>query len=394
MRRALFFLLLLVTKASIYAQEEFIEPARFLSRIPFVQLTGGVILLQGQLGNHADTLNFILDSGSGGISLDSSTVQYFGIKTTKTNKTIRGIAGTRKVDFVYNQRLRLQNFLIDSLDFHINDYSILTSVYGLQVDGIIGYSVLSRYNVKINYDSLYIEFWSKGTMKYPKGGFFIRPQITTLPVTGLQIRDERRVNSRFLYDMGAGLNLMLTTDFIKDSSFLKKKRRLFPKSGEGLGGKIDMNMTVMKEVKVGPYKFRNVPIYVFDDDYNVTSYPYLAGLIGNDLLRRFNCMLDYEHRSFYLIPNTHFWDVFDYSYSGMEFYFVNGRIVVGDISKGSPADKAGLKEGDVVLAVNKNFSQNLSVYKAELQTAGEKVKIVVRRDTQLLEFQFKIISIF
>jgi hypothetical protein len=394
MRKLILIFLLSVLYDASHAQEEFIEPSRFLCRVPFVQLTGGVILLQAQLGDHADTLNFILDSGSGGLSLDSSTVRYFSIKPVKTNRTIRGIAGTRQVDFVYHQKLNLSGFTIDSLDFHINDYSILTAVYGLQIDGIIGYSVLSRYNLKINYDSTYLEFWTKGSMNYPHGGFMLRPQITTLPVAALQIKDERPVMSRFLYDMGAGLNLMLTTEFIKDSGFLKKKRKLFPKAGEGLGGKIDMNMTVIKEIKLGPYKFRNVPVYLFDDRYNVTSYPYLSGLIGNDILRRFNVILNYEKRDFYLIPNTHFYEPFDYSYSGMELYFVNGHIIVGDIAINSPADKAGIQEGDVVMAVNKNFTQNLSLYKAELQQANEKVKILIRRNAELMQFEFKIRSIY
>jgi hypothetical protein len=60
----------------LIAQEEFIEPAsRYLTRVKFTQLTGGVILLQGQFGNFPDTMNFILDTGSGAISLDSTTAQ-------------------------------------------------------------------------------------------------------------------------------------------------------------------------------------------------------------------------------------------------------------------------------------------------------------------------------
>ena len=61
---------------------------------------------------------------------------------------------------------------------------------------------------------------------------------------------------------------------------------------EGVGGKAYMKVTTVREFKIGPYRFRKVPIYVFDDEYNVTSYPYLGGLIGNDLLRRFNLIIN------------------------------------------------------------------------------------------------------
>ena len=375
------------------AQEEFIEQSKFLTRFPFHQLTGGVVLLQARLASYPDTLNFILDSGSGGISLDSTTINYFGIIPTPSNRTIRGIAGIRNVSFFYNQKLHFPRLMIDSLNFHINDYRILTSVYGEQIDGIIGYSVLSRYIIKINYDSSYVEFWTKGSMRYPRGGHLLRPVISTLPVNTLRIKDEETITARFLVDLGAGLNLMLSTDFIKDSSILSKKRKLYAKEAEGLGGKIDMNMTVIKEVKLGPYRFRNVPIYVFEDTYNVTSYPYLGGLIGSDILRRFNIILNYGNRDIYLSPNSHFGDSFDYAYSGIELYFVNGIIIIGDVAKGSPAEKGGVKEGDVVIAINKNFEQNLQNLKASLQNAGNQIKIIVKRGDELMEFQFKVKSI-
>jgi hypothetical protein len=61
------------------AQEEFISPARFLTRFEFHQFTGGLVVLQARLGSFPDTLNFVLDTGSGGISLDSMTAEYFGL---------------------------------------------------------------------------------------------------------------------------------------------------------------------------------------------------------------------------------------------------------------------------------------------------------------------------
>ncbi|HEY6502665.1 MAG TPA: aspartyl protease family protein [Chitinophagaceae bacterium] len=379
----------------IKAQEEFIEPpSRLLTRIPFTQLTGGVVILRALLEDFPDTLNFILDSGSSGISLDSSTVSYLKLVPQPSDRTIRGIAGIRKVGFLYKKKLRFPGLTIDSLDFHVNDYSILTTVYGEQIDGIIGYSVLSRYIVKINYDSLVLDFCSKGTIKYPRGGYLFKPIISTLPVQFGRVKDGTTRTARFLHDIGAGVCLMLSKDFTEDSAVLHKKRKLWAKEGEGVGGSIDMHLTVVKEFKFGPYRFRNVPTYIFDDVYNVTSYPYLGGLIGNDLLRRFNTILNYEKKDIYLVPNTHYRDPFDYSYSGIELYFIEGQIEIGDVAKGSPAELAGLKERDVVVAINNNFTQSLNQYKIALQSANEKIKLIVRRDGELKQIEFRVKSIF
>ncbi|MBD0295990.1 MAG: aspartyl protease family protein [Flavisolibacter sp.] len=392
-RTIFLFLILACLAIRSFAQEEFITPSRFITQFSFRQLTGGVVILNARFGSFPDTLNFILDTGSGGISLDSLTVEYFGLKPTPSDRTIRGIAGLKKVGFLNNQILHFPGLTVEGLNFHVNDYGVLTNVYGEKIDGIIGFSVLSRYIIKINYDSSKIEFWTRGTLKYPRGGYLLKPLITTLPVQELRVRDERTIDSRFLYDMGAGLNMMLSTDFIKDSNLLDKKRKLYVKEAEGIGGKIDMHMTVIKEVRIGPYRFRKVPIYIFDDEYNVTSYPYLGGLIGNDLLRRFNVILNYDKRDIYLMPNSHFNEPFDYAYSGIELYFEDGLIVVGDVAKGSAAEAAGVQEGDVVVGINRNFSQNLQQMKQALQNTGDKARMIVRRGTELMVFEFKIKSI-
>ena len=154
-----------------------------------------------------------------------------------------------------------------------------------------------------------------------------------------------------------------------------------------------MKMTVVKEFRLGPYKFKNVPTYVFDDVYNVTSYPYLGGLIGNDLLRRFNIILNYARRDIHLLPNSHYNEQFDYSYSGIELYFENGQIIIGDVAKGSPAEETGLKEGDVVISIDKNFNLNLQQYKMALQNTGERLKLIIQRGEELIEFTLKIKSI-
>lgn len=386
---------LLLNTNNLRAQEEFVEPpSRVLTRIPITQVTGGVVIIKAQLDNFPDTLNFILDSGSSGISLDSSIVAAFNLKPEPSDKTIRGIAGIKKVGFLYNRKLKFPGLTVDSLNFHVNDYSALSSVYGERVDGIIGYSLLIRYIIKLDYDSLKMEICTKGSIRYPKGGYLIKPILNTLPVQNARVRDEFTYNARFLHDIGAGVCLMLSQDFVEDSILIRKKRKLYPKEGEGIGGKVAMNMTVVKELKFGPYRFRNIPTYIFQDDYNVTSYPFLGGLIGNDIFRRFNVVFNYAKRDIHLVPNTHFREPFDYSYSGIELYYVDNRIIIGDVAKSSPADRAGIMEGDEVIGVNNNLSQNFGQYKIALQATGERVKMTLRRNGELLQKEFKVASIF
>jgi predicted metalloprotease with PDZ domain len=132
-----------------------------------------------------------------------------------------------------------------------------------------------------------------------------------------------------------------------------------------------------------------VPTYLFQDDYNVTSYPFVGGLLGNDLLRRFNLVINYPQREIHLLPNSHYNEPFDYAYTGMAMYYVNGSVVIEDIMPGSPAEKAGVKEGDVLLGVGNNFSNNIIQYKNQLQTTNQKIKMIISRNAQLIELKIR-----
>lgn len=350
-------------------------------------------MLQARFGNVKDTLNFILDTGSGGISLDSATCAEFNIPLRRSDTTITGIGGIRRVSFAFDQTLNLPGLKIEHLNFHVNNYEVLSSVYGEKVDGIIGYSFFSRYIVKINFDSSMIEVYSPGSMQYPKDGTVLHPAFTNLPIQWLDIKDRKKTGFNFYFDTGAGLCLLLSEKFAKDSAILLSRRKPVLTQAEGMGGKLQMRLTIIKEVKIGPYKFKSIPTYLYKDDYNVTSYPYTGGLLGNDLLRRFNMIVNYPNREIFLEPNSHFSEEFDYAYTGLGIYLVDGKIMVEDVIEGSPADKAHFRVGDQILAVNKNFSLNMQVYKTILQKPWDAIPVLIKRDGLLKELTINTVSI-
>ncbi len=361
-------------------QEEFVPAeAKLITRLPFTQISGGIIIIKAQLDNFPDSLNFVFDTGSGGISLDSLTAAYLKLKLEKTDRTIRGIAGIKLVEFATGHSLKFNGLEVPNMDFHINDYDLLTSVYGIKIDGIIGYSFLRRFIVRLDYDNRRIEIFSPGTYKYPRGGYLLTPNFSTLPLQLATINDEREIVNRFIFDTGAGLSFLLSRDFVDDSSVFKKNRKFYPTQAEGLGGKRQMEIGVAKEIKLGPYKFRKVPVHVFEDDYNVTSYPTLGGLIGNDILRRFNVVLNYPQQAIHIKPNSHFGEPFDYSYTGLGIYLIDGEIRVVDVMKGSPGEKAGFQTGDIIFSVETNASKNIQSYKNLFQNSIGKIKVVIFR---------------
>jgi hypothetical protein len=366
---------------------------RFLGSIRFRVLIGGIILGKVRLGDFPDSLNFIFDTGCGGISLDSMTAERLKLVPHPSSSYIRGIAGERREELLDGMRLHIGAVTLDSVTMQVNNYDILSGVYGEQIDGILGYTFFSQYLVRVDYDSSRIDIYSTGPVKYPKGGYLMRPHLVGLPMTEGRLNDARDINSRFYFDTGAGLCLLFSSEFTADSAvFGPKKKRPVRTEGAGLGGKKDMQLTTLKNFSIGPFRFHQIPTYVFDDSYDVTNYPQLGGLIGNDLLRRFNLILNYAKSEIYLMPNGSFDQPFDYSYSGVTIALIGGKIVVTDVMKDSPGEKAGFREGDIVLMVNGDGRQDMQVYEGLLRTIGPKVQVVVRReggDLALLSLKVK-----
>src|SRR5665647_475928 len=220
--KILLYLLFTFSAARSAAQEIYAEkPATFITTFPFRQLSGGVILVNATFNNLTQPFNFILDTGSGAISLDSATTAEFKIPHVPSGRSINGIAGIREVDFAQHNSLTFPGLKVDGLDFYINDYEILSSVYGEKIDGIIGYSFFSRYIVTINFDSLFIDVYTPGNIQYPQKGYLLHPLFTALPIQTLTIKDAKKIEANFYIDTGAGLCFLISKQFKDDSSVLK-----------------------------------------------------------------------------------------------------------------------------------------------------------------------------
>ncbi|HEY4110911.1 aspartyl protease family protein [Puia sp.] len=380
----------------VTAQETpLLPPDRYVTSLDFSILNGGIILGKVRLNSFPDPLNFIFDTGCGGASLDSATAQRFKLYPRESPFFVKGIAGKCPQRLLDNSCLTIGGLTLDSLTLQVNDYDILSSVYGEKIDGIIGYSFFSRYLVRVDYDSSRMEVYTKGPVKYPEGGFLLRPRVFGLPMLEGHMTDARAIKSRFYFDTGAGLCLLFSSNFTADSAvFSPKRKKPVRTQGAGLGGKADMTLTTLRNFSLGPFRFRQIPVYIFDDTYDVTSYPQLGGLIGNDLLRRFNLIINYPQSEIYILPNSAYNQPFDYSYSGASIALIDGKVIVTDVAENSPGEKAGLKEGDTILEINGNRQDNVQACQNLLRTIGPKIRIVVRRSSgEMAQCSLKVSSI-
>ena len=67
--------------------------------------------------------------------------------------------------------------------------------------------------------------------------------------------------------------------------------------------------------------------------------------------------------------------------------------MVVDVIADSPAEKAGFKVDDEIISVGNNISINIQQYKSILQSPNEKLKVIVKRGTELVTLVLKVKSI-
>ncbi len=86
-----------------------------------------------------------------------------------------------------------------------------------------------------------------------------------------------------------------------------------------------------------------------------TANPEYAGLIGGELLRRFKVIFDYTHEWMILEPNGHFWEPFGENMSGLSLISAGPNFEIFKVVRvleGSPGASAGLREGDILTAID------------------------------------------
>jgi len=118
------------------------------------------------------------------------------------------------------------------------------------------------------------------------------------------------------------------------------------------------------------------------------------GTVGFGFLKNFNIIIDYERRRVWLENFTGKVGNDPEGETGISATFSDRRkaIVIARIAPDSPADKAGLKEGDEILSVNGTDLARQSFRQMRTMLAGEigsKVKLAISRSGALKRFEIE-----
>ena len=250
-----------------------------------------------------------------------------------------------------------------------DDYLQLDSFLGTRIHGILGYELFSRFVVEVDYMRQQVVLHRPDTFR--PGRSFQEIPITVVDtkpyVDGVQLstNDSTTLTVRLMIDTGASHALMLNKS--SDERITVPERNVSGYLGRGLSGEIYGQMARVSQLSIDKFDLEGVTTSFPDANafsQNLSRRTPHQGNLGGSVLKRFRVIFDYANGKLYLKKNRLFRTEFEYNMSGMELAATGPLLtdlIVSKVIKDSPAARAGVREGDVIVSVNGKYPPELSL---------------------------------
>nr|WP_068889690.1 aspartyl protease family protein [Pedobacter panaciterrae] len=320
--------------------------------------------------NNKGPYDFILDTGVGPLVItDTSIVKDLNLKDLRPIK-ITGLGKGMEIDaFLSNEvSAKVNKATINYIPTAIlkTDILGLSNYMGTRIYGLLGYYFFNSFTVEINYSSKRIVFSLPGTKKKIKGDIVPLEIINNKPYINveLDIKELGAITAKVVVDNGASHAISLET--LNEKPFPVPEKSIPANLGIGLSGPISGNVGRVPKITIGNFELKDVissyPIY--DDVAVKTLILNRNGNLGADILSRFNVTFDYANEIMYLKPNQYFKRPFEHDMSGIEVYVQETpekHYFISRIEPDSPAELAGINEGDEIMSINFTNTKSLNL---------------------------------
>lgn len=366
-------------------------PGKNFVEIPFV-LNSNHIYIPVRIGG-SKQLSFILDTGAGGPALDIEITKELGLKTIGKFEGRGAGEGTQEINLVSLSSVRFGDLVIDSVSAMTISLKPLSKYEGMPVDGILGYDIFSKFVVKVDYENQKLTLYEPSSFKYEgKGGI--------LPITleeshpHIKAKIDGQYEGNFVIDTGARSSLVLHTPFVQKYDLgAKTGKKIDVFSGIGIGGKAPGKVTRVKSIEIGKFNIPAPLTTLSSSEKGAFASEKIDGNIGGGILKRFTVIFDYPNKQMILEPNANFSYEDDFDMAGLWLTKDNDTTKVDFVVKDSPADKAGIKEGDVVVKINGQWTNDLLLRDLrEMLRAGQgkKVSLIINSEGKEKNIQLKL----
>jgi len=216
-----------------------------------------------------------------------------------------------------------------------------------EIAGVVGYDVISRFVVTIDYDRRQLVLHDPKTFVYD-GHEAPLPLKLSGVLPSVEAVLDGRYRGDFRLDVGSSSTVDLHTPFGRAHRLDKRLRDPHEVAGAGLGGQFSNSLGRLKTMSIGPYTWKDPMVTVSRAVEGAFASRDFAGNIGNRILERFRVTLDYEHRRIWLEPGARYRERDSFTRSGLLLGRSPAGIDAMAVMPGSPAARAGIEYGDAI----------------------------------------------
>ncbi len=340
--------------------------------------------------------NFLFDSGAGSTLLMQDVVDSLGLEIAASRKNV-GVSGAHEVGAVKGVQVRLGELDLDDITILSTSIPFEELDKGGRVHGVIGYPVLTRFVVKIDHTHNRLEIYDKNTYRYTGNGselpiwMYMRLPLVDASFT---LYNGQEIKGVFMVDTGARADIIINSPTVVQHQMADQVGRYYTVR-QRIGTserRSKIRYGRLRSLQLGSYMFEHIPVALSSDNRGVLSLSDFDGILGNRLLSRFNLIFDYERARLYLEPSSRIGNAYEINSSGLLLTFKNGRPVIKEVIDGTAADKAGLKEGDLVVSINTRQTSDMTPEEIRKAFEGddEWVEVVISRSGKLKYTRFKL----
>ena len=370
-----------------------------------VKYTQGFIIVDVRFNNILP-LKFIVDTGAEHIILFKKEISdIMGLQYGKKINLVG--SDLEKEVYAYITRdvpLSLPKTPTVSRDIIVleEDFLHLEELTGQPIHGILGSRFFRGLVLEIDYKKEKIIMHSSSDYELKGKGFkeidIKIEQHKPYIASKIYQEDGSILDINLLLDTGSALPFLL---FANTHPSLEVPENIMEGSlGKGLGGEVQGYLGKLDRlVLTKDFAFNNIITSFQKLDttkINPQAYRHRNGLVGNPILERFELVLDYVHAKLYLKPRKNFNKDFEYDKSGLVIYAFGPRLdnfYVKQVMKGTPADKAGIKKGDLIRKVGiwpAGFYSLGGLLKKFKGKNGKTIKMVLERNGVKYKTSFKL----
>ncbi|HEU5238124.1 MAG TPA: aspartyl protease family protein [Pyrinomonadaceae bacterium] len=340
-----------------------------VASIPLEIAGENYVLIKARV-NDFEPMTFILDSGAGsGLVLYHKAAELLKLRTAGKGKGGGAGATTYETALIKGASLSIAGVTMNNQTFVVYPPESPPPNLGQPVDGVIGYSLFSRYVVEIDYQSRVVNLYEPSAYQYAGGGESIPLEILSkVPFARVQIpvAGRKPLEGRFIVDSGAGrFSLILNAPVVASNNLLAVPAKIITEPGAfGVGGDVKLVVGRWPSLQIGHFTLTDPVIHFSQDRKGAFASSDFSGVIGGELLRRFKVIFDYAHKRMILEPNTDFSNRFDYDMSGIRLRAEGPdlkQLRVSRLVENSPAIESGLREGDLISAIDGRPATELSL---------------------------------